>query len=270
MPGFKYNISEGIGYYTIDSFEETGKVKTCFSSRVGGVSTDEYACMNLGYKSGDTSSNIDKNISVLCKSTGIRLEDLVLSDQIHSDKCKIVGSGDRGKGIFKDSDIVGVDALITNNKNTAICIFTADCLPVFLFDTINEVIAVCHAGWRGIVNEILIKSINIMCTNFGSKPEHILAAIGPSIGPCCFSVGEEVITEFRKVFENIDCLVTKDNNKCSINLWNAGIEQLVTSGIFRSNITNSQLCTSCNSNHFYSYRRDNSKTGRMISILQLR
>ena len=268
MPGFKYNFLKGAGYYSIESFENTGKVRTCFSSRIGGVSEGMYNSLNLGYKSGDKKTDIDKNMNILCDAAEFNINDLVLSDQNHGSNCKIVNSGDRGKGIIIESDILGVDALVTNCRNLALCIFTADCVPVFLLDTENDVIALCHAGWRGIVGNIIPKTIDTMRRNFNTKPEKLLAAIAPSIGPCCFNVGTDVIKEFQNLFGDGENIIINENGNYKINLWNAAKEQLVKAGI-ESDIVNSEMCTFCNEKEFYSYRRDGKSTGRMVSIIQL-
>lgn len=269
MPGFSYNLNNGVGFYTIDEFERTGKVKTCFSSRNGGVSKSKYFSLNVGYKTSDDRINIHNNISILCKAVGFEINDLVLSDQVHGDRCRVVSSSDRGKGVIRESDISGVDALVTNCKDIAICIFTADCVPVYLLDIENNVAALCHAGWRGVINEIVLKTIDVMKVNFKSKPGNIIAAIAPSIGPCCFEVGYDVARVFQDYFENTKGIYFEEKGHFRINLWNAVAEQLIRAGI-NSNVVNSELCTCCNSDAFYSYRRDGFNTGRMASIMKLK
>jgi len=269
MPGFSFTLSNAIGYYTIDEFEKSRKVKTCFSTRIGGESTEGYSSLNLGYKSGDYKCIVDKNFKLLCQSACFDLENMVLSDQVHGDICKIVNSSDKGKGTVYESDIQGVDALVTNCKDVALCIFTADCVPVFLFDTVKNVVALCHGGWRGIINGIVPKTIEIMRSNFGSSPHDIMAAIGPSIGPCCFKVGHDVVKKFEDTFKVSSDIIIEHGGEYKINLWNAVTMQLKIEGLKGQNIFSSELCTSCNKDKFYSYRRDGSITGRMISIIQL-
>lgn len=269
MSGFSRKVDGGVGYYIIDEFEKNLGVKTCFSTRNGGVSEGPFSTLNLGYKSGDVIINIDKNIAALCDAAGFNIENLVFSDQIHGDVCRIVGKSDRGKGVTRESDIEGVDALITSERDVAICIFTADCVPVFIVDDVKEVIALCHGGWRGIVNGIVPNTLNIMKDYYGCKPKNITAGVGPSIGPCCFYVGEEVVNEFRKAFTDTRDMIIYEDGRFRINLWNAVTEQLKIWGLKSNNILNSKLCSSCNNSEFFSYRRDGCKTGRMISILQL-
>lgn len=269
MQGFELKYQNGVGYYSIKGFEDTGRVKTCFSTRTGGVSTGGYTSLNLGFSSGDDRSNVIRNIEILCSSAGFKMDDMVISDQVHGDRCRIVGAADRGKGVIGESDIKGVDALITVDRDVCICIFTADCVPVFLLDDERGVIALCHGGWRGIIGGIIPKTINKMAESFKSSPDGIKAAIGPSIGPCCFEVGEDVRKKFEEEFED-DCGVIIDNGtKHNINLWKAAYLQLKNAGLNENNIINSNICTCCRSGMFYSYRRDGACTGRMISMMKL-
>lgn len=269
MSEFEYKESGNVGYFAIRKFEESNRVKTCFSTRVGGVSEGSFYSLNLGYKSGDAKDNIDENFNILCKASGFDINNMVLSDQTHEAKYKIARGNDRGKGIVLDSDICGIDALITNERNVALCIFTADCVPVFLFDSTKNAIALCHAGWRGVVKEIIPKTIEAMKAEYCSEAENMFAAIGPSIGPCCFNVGQEVVMEFKNVFDDINQIVISEKGKIRIDLWKAVEVQLIKAGLLSENVTQSKLCTSCDNEKFYSYRREGSKTGRMVSILQL-
>lgn len=270
MPGFRYGLSDGVGYFTIDEFERGGKVSTCFSSRIGGVSESPYESLNLGFKSGEAFDNVRRNFARLCDSAGFKVEDLVLSDQVHGDICRSVGYGDRGSGIVSDGDIHRTDALTTDSRGVALCIFTADCVPVFLYDPENAAIGLCHAGWRGVVNGIVSKTVSEMKRDYGSRPSSVMAAIGPSIGPCCFRVGRDLADRFRGIFGGTGNIVIEDDYGFRIDLWEAVKTQLVGSGIRVVSIIESGLCTSCRESLFFSYRRDGASTGRMASIIQLR
>lgn len=252
MSGFSRKVSGEVKFLSIDEFEEIGKVRTCFSTKLKGINYSR-----------------DENIATFSRAAGFNMCDMVLSNQVHGNTCRVVGYGDRGKGVVRESDIKGVDALITNEKGIALCIFTADCVPVFLLDSENHAIGLCHAGWRGVVNGIVPKVIETMNQNYGSNAHNVIAAIGPSIGPCCFNVGQDVVREFNGIFKNTEDIIIKKSGKYSINLWNAVKSQLVYSGLNMESIICSNLCTSCNEELFYSYRRDGQKAGRMISILQL-
>ncbi|QXM07466.1 peptidoglycan editing factor PgeF [Crassaminicella indica] len=257
-------------YYSIPSFDETKLVKNCFTSRIGGVSKGQYETLNLGLKTDDLRENIIENFRLLCEGLEISINHLVFSDQIHGDNIKIVRKEDRGKGIIKDSDIIGVDALITNEKKIALVTVYADCVPIFLLDPVNKVIALAHAGWRGTVLKIGQKVIKKMVEEFKTNPQDCLAAIGPSIGKCCYEVDEGVIDEFNKNFTNLDKFVFfKGNSKYMLDLWQANKITLEEIGVLERNITISNMCTMCNQEVLFSYRGDKGVTGRMAAIMEL-
>ncbi|QEK11964.1 peptidoglycan editing factor PgeF [Crassaminicella thermophila] len=272
MNGFKKNITKsGVVYFSIPNFDNTGLVKSCFTSRVGGVSKDEYNSLNLGLKTCDKKENVINNYRLICEALDIPMSKLVCSDQVHGDNIKIVTEKDCGKGILKYSDIIGVDALITNIKNVALVTVYADCVPIFLLDPMKKVIALIHAGWRGTVSKIAKKVVKKMMEEFNSKPEECLAAIGPSIGKCCYEVDKGVIDKFNENFTNLDkFVISKGNNKYMLDLWEANKIVLKEIGILERNIIISGMCTMCNKEIFFSYRKANGITGRMAAIMELR
>ena len=269
MKGFELKQKNGVNYLSIPGFENSGMVRTCFSTRLQGVSKGGYSSLNMGLSSGDLRENVIENIKIICDATGFNIKDMVLPDQVHGSKCSIVKACDRGKGVDRGSDIKGVDALITSERGVVICILTADCVPIFLLDEESGVIAICHAGWRGIIYEVIPKTVLKMTESFLARPEEIKAAIGPSIGPCCFEVGDDVKDKFQESFGSDAGIINDKGAKCNIDLWSAACLQLENAGIKQENIIKSNLCTCCNKDYFYSYRRDGSKTGRMISMIEL-
>jgi YfiH family protein len=267
----KHQTDNGIIYYAIPSFDKTGIVKTCFTSRIGGVSKNPYNALNLGMNTEDLRENILENFRLLCEGLEISMNDLVFSDQVHGDHIKIVKEEDIGKGILRESDIIGVDALITNVKKIPLVTVYADCLPIFLLDPVKKIIALAHAGWRGTVLKIGKKVVKRMIETFQTNPKDCLAAIGPSIGKCCYEVDEDVINKFNKNFTNIDSFVfSKENNKYMLDLWQANKVSLEEIGLLEKNITISNLCTMCNRELLFSYRGDGGITGRMAAIMEIR
>jgi len=146
-------------------------------------------------------------------------------------------------------------------------VMVADCVPVILFDPVKKVSAVIHAGWRGTVKHITSNTVKTMTDRFGCDPADIIAGIGPSIGPCCYEVGEEVRTVVEQSFGTTrDYLVTKNHSdKPHFDLWYANHKQLTDSGVKPENIETSELCTRCNSQIFYSSRADKGITGRFAA-----
>ena len=163
---------------------------------------------------------------------------------------------------LKDREHEG-DALITNQPRQTIGIRTADCVPILIVNSSFRAIAAVHAGWRGSASEIAAKVIQQLITEFGSKPEHIHAAIGPCIRECCYEVSPNVAAQFTRWTTPL----VKANGKPNLNLAEVNARQLESAGVPRTQIFDSGLCTFCQSETFYSFRRDPSDPGRMISAI---
>jgi hypothetical protein len=267
--GFKRNESKGAVFYTIPSFEETGLTKHLFTTRIGGISSGEYASMNLSLKRYSSKEDIYKNFKIICDAGGFSYKDMVFSDQVHGDVVRKVTVNDRGKN-FGESDIEGIDALMTNEKGIPLVTFYADCTPLFFLDPVKKVIALAHAGWKGTVLNIGLKTVKAMEKEYGSSPEDILAAIGPSIYKCCYEVGDDVAGKFKETIAEWEkVLEKKPDGKWMLDLQEANYIELINCGIPDKNITVSRMCTHC-SDEFYSYRRDKGITGSMAAFIELK
>lgn len=176
------------------------------------------------------------------------ISNLATAKQIHSDHVLLVESpGDQGEG----------DALVSSIPDIGLVIRTADCLPVLIADPKNRAVAAIHAGWRGVVSEIVPKAINAMCRQFGSKPEDLVIAIGPGIGGCCFEVGPEVAAQFGL------------SGRTKIDLVETMCRQVGRNGVSPRQINAARLCTYCNPEVFESYRRDREAAGRMKAMIKM-
>lgn len=185
------------------------------------------------------------------------VEDVGFLNQIHSDKVFIY-----------DKNMSSGDGIITNKKNVAIGIFTADCVPVLLFDKKNEVIAAVHSGWKGTLSCITAKAVDLMINEYSSESENIFAYIGPHIGECCYEVGKEVQDKFNefKLYDNLEII---KNNK--LDLEKCIIKQLTNKGVNIDNIHSISSCTFCGDDYkLYSYRKSNGTDGRMFSFVFLK
>lgn len=158
------------------------------------------------------------------------------------------------------------DALISDRPGLALAIRTADCLPVLLADIKRRKIAVAHAGWRGVVQQIVPKTAGWLTKRFGTHAEDLRIAIGPGIGPCCFEVGPEVAVQFADLFPERQDL----GGKCKIDLAEAVRRQLRQLFITADHIETSGLCTCCDPDLFHSYRRDRDSAGRMMATIGIR
>lgn len=258
-----------IQFYNIKKHEDF--VTHGFTTRIGGVSRGECESLNLGFNRNDPKENVEENYRRIADALGIECENMVLSRQVHDNKIREVTTEDRGKGIFLENDLAGFDALMTDVPEVALVTFYADCVPVFFLDPVKKVIALAHSGWRGTVKEIGAETVRRMEERYGSRPEELEVAIGPSIGSCCFEVGEEVYDEFIKNLEWSEkyCKKTKEN-KWHIHLQDIIKQSLLHAGVGREKIVSSGICTKCNKAVFFSHRGDQGKTGSLAAIMQLR
>jgi YfiH family protein len=180
------------------------------------------------------------------------------------------------------------DALITRKRGVALAMSTADCVPLLFYDPVTEAIGVAHAGWRGTARGIAAATVAAMCEQFGSRPGDIYAGVGPSIGPCCYEVSEEVRelflgqrefadipteARFREliassvIFETLDL---PEKKSLRLNLWETNRNQLLLAGLAAEHIELPDICTSCVKERFFSHRAEAGRTGRFPAILALR
>ncbi|WP_242987469.1 peptidoglycan editing factor PgeF [Anaerobacterium chartisolvens] len=252
-----------IKFKKLDSYSDM--LVHCFTTRLGGSGG-----FNLGFNRGDSRERVVENYKKLADALDIDCRNMVLSGQVHDDRIYPADERDRGKGLFCESDIKGYDALMTNKRNTALVTFYADCVPIYLLDPEKKAIALVHSGWRGTVLEIASKTIDGMRNKYGCDPFDIQAVIGPSIGKCCFEVGEEVYSEFmqRLIWSSPHCKKT-GLDKWHIDLQSIIKSSIVNAGVKEENICLTGVCTKCNKDLFYSYRGDEGRTGSMAAVMQL-
>ncbi|WP_300278250.1 peptidoglycan editing factor PgeF [Peptacetobacter sp.] len=207
-----------------------------------------------------------KNINDLKKISSIynlNFENITNSNQIHSDIIRIITNDNVGK-------VENGDAMITNLANTPLIIYTADCVPIVLIDKNKKVVANIHAGWRGTYSKIVEKTIKSMLNKFGSNIDDIHCIIGPAIGPCCYEVSKELVDKFNTIITNNDCkFYIMKEDKFYIDLTEVNTYLLKKCGIKKENINNLRICTSCQNDSFYSYRKDNKTDKRIGTIVEI-
>lgn len=258
-----------------------------FSTRAGGVSEiDGEKVLNLGAVEWDTRENVDENKRRFQSALGASGLNLISLHQIHSDVVRIFNAN-----ISPTIQEKG-DALATNRPGLLVGVRTADCSPVLVVDPKKRVVAAIHAGWRGTLARIVVKTIGQMQMEFKSNPKDMLAAIGPTIGGCCYEVGTEVAADFSAKFSNasefFDELRTGDEpnplqwlnmmppghqpppKKVLLDLKKANKLQLLDSGLRAENIFVSDLCTSCDVARLFSYRKESTTSGRLLSVVGIR
>jgi len=241
-----------------------------FTSRIGGISQPPYNSLNMGLHVGDNAEDVALNRSLLANAIGVPFEACTFAEQVHGSQVSIVSQAERGKGRLDHEDSIRqVDALITAEPNTCLCVMYADCVPLYFVDPIKQVIAVSHAGWKGTAQDIAGNTVQMMKETYGCNPANILAAIGPSIGQCCYEVNQDVV---NKMAASVIPVVQPSNNsgKFMLNLQEINRLLMQKAGIVSSNIEISKLCTSCHTDQFYSYRAEGGTTGRMIAWLAIK
>lgn len=199
----------------------------------------------------------------------VPVKNITKSTQIHEDKILVIEDRHIGMGVTKESDIKNADGLLTDKKDIPLCIFTADCVPVLVADKNKRVVSAVHSGWRGTAKKIIVNAINIMVNEYKILKSDIICAIGPSIGKCCFEVSAEVIENMSHI-KNADlCYTKKENGKYMLDLNEINRQILLEAGIADKNIEVSDLCTKCEEELFFSYRRQGERAGRNASFIMI-
>jgi len=239
--------------YIFKAFSDSDLI-CAFSSRQSG---------NMSLVYGDTGDSL-KHRKEFLGGLGVDYRDLTCAKQVHGNQVAFVRQLDKGKGaLLSATALADTDGLITNFTKIPLAIFTADCLSVFLFDRVNKAIGLVHAGWRSSRAEISVKAVQLMKKNFNTLPENICIGFGPGIRECCHEVGEE----FKNFF---DYGLTKRNNRYYLDLSEVNKRQFLELGVKAANIFDSGICTSCRNKDFFSFRKEEKRCGRMISVAMLR
>jgi YfiH family protein len=229
------------------------------------VSSRDYG--NMALHTGDVREQVTANRKSFLDSLHLKLENMVAAQQIHSANIRIVGKKETGAGALSDQTAIPeTDALITSEKGIILGIFTADCLPIFIYDPLTPAIAIVHAGWRGTIAEICRLTLEKMIQTFKTDPGYCHVAIGPSICSACFEVSPEVAALFGKV--NPETVIqTESGFKIDLSGFNSFLFQ--RSGVKPENIDVANLCTGCLNEDFFSYRIEKGTKGRMMGIIAL-
>jgi YfiH family protein len=261
-------IRREIGSLQVWLFENLSMYKSLghfVSTRVGGHSSPPYDTLNLSFNVGDAPENVRGNRERLVAAMGIPLNSVTTAKQIHDDRIKVVSKALRGKGsVNYDEAIDDTDAMVTNVPNTCLMVLLADCVPLLLYDPSKEVIGVVHAGWKGTLRRIAQATIRTLQRHFGSSTQNILVGIGPSVGPCCYQVGKEVVSQVEQAFGTTRDIVRNRsaNGKGYLDLWEANLRQILDAGVPEKNIEIAGTCTCDHPDVFFSYRHERGNTGR--------
>lgn len=275
QPGMVENMEleiaeNGVGVLKFPELKEEGLAHG-FSSRIGGVSAGEFAAMNLGYDRGDPEENVQENYRLFAAALDIDPSTMVTGNQDHNINIRRVGKAEHGIGIWMPKDMKSVDGLCTNQPDTALVIYCADCVPVYYYDKVNRAIGLAHAGWKGTAAGMARAMVEKMQAEFNSKPEDIRVYIGPSISRDSFEVDEPVASVFAEL-ENSSLFVDGPDfmNKYHVDLWECNRQFLLKAGISPENIKIGGVCTVKNSDLVFSHRKTRGKRGSNAALLMLR
>ena len=260
MKNFVIYDNNNISYGYFPALVEVGFVNAC-SCRKNGESDIVAGTLNLALHVGDDVAKVLRNREAFAEAVGVSAERFTTCQQVHGSKVvrvteELIGSGAED---FANT-ITDTDALITNIPDVPLLLFYADCVPVLLADVETGAVGLAHAGWRGTVANIGAKTLAAMVEAFGSKPENILAAIGPSIGACCYEV-DDFVRDQASGYEEF--FAPKGGGKYQLDLWGMNAKQLQEAGVPAENIVVAGVCTNDNVDLFCSYRAEQGRTGRM-------
>ena len=266
----KAHTVDGVGYYTFPAFDAVSFVRHGFSTRLGGVSTGIYESMNLSFTRADKPDSVRQNFERFCKAVGVDSRDAVVSAQEHHTVIYNATAADRGRGVWRERGYTDIDGLITDEPDVVLFTQYADCVPLFFVDPVRRVVGTAHAGWRGTVAQIGAVTVERMCRDYGCRRENILAAIGPSIGPCCFEVDEPVYREFTLLPAFTPaCVRRAENGKFWIDLWQTNRNILLAAGVAENHLTVTDLCTKCYADVFWSHRVAGAKRGSLAGCIAI-
>lgn len=251
---------------------DTGIVEHCFTTRGGGVSKGIFSELNLSYTRGDDRETVDENYRRLAKALGVKVTDFVCSDQTHTTNVRRVGSKEKGYGVTRERGYRDVDGLITNEPGVVLATFYADCVPLYFVDPVHRAIGLSHSGWRGTVGRMGRVTIEAMAEEFGSRPEDIYGAIGPSICQDCYEVSEDVAECFEQEFapHTQQILEEKGNGKYQLDLWKCNEIVLLEAGILPEHLAVTNVCTCCNPKLLFSHRASKGQRGNLGAFLYLK
>jgi len=261
---FIENNKNGLIYMSSDKIA----ARHAFTTRYGGVSTGGFYSLNLGSNRGDDPDAVRENYRRVCQLMGVGIDDCAVTRQVHGNKVRVVTQED--KHVCMSSTPYEADGIVTNVKGLPIMCFVADCVPVLLWDGVNSVAAAVHCGWKSSVADILGEAIEKMCS-LGAEKEHICAAMGASIGKCCFETDDDVPEAIEKYLggDTEGLFAKRDDGKTMVDLRGANKRRLVQLGIKEENVDLSEECTMCSHEKYWSHRYTKGDRGSQAAVIVL-
>lgn len=249
-----------------DWLDKIPNLSVGFTSRDGGISVKPWSSLNCALHVGDSLEAVVENRKRLSAAAGFRFDAWTCAEQTHGSQVRVVAGSDAGAGRTSREDaFADTDGLVTNQPGIMLAAFYADCVPLFFADPVRRAVGIAHAGWKGTALQIAIRTAEKMTEAFGTRPEDLYAAIGPSIGPCCYEVDERVVQEIGLTYPE-----RKDNGRYMLDLKEANRQFMIRAGIKPNNIELTSYCTCCRTDLFFSHRGENGSTGRMTAWIGMK
>jgi polyphenol oxidase len=249
-----------------------------FTSRRGGVSKEAFDSLNCGLHVNDLPEDVIENRQRLAQAVGAPFESCTYAEQVHGKEIQVVTKTLAGAGnSSREAALQAKDGFVTNEPGVYLHALFADCVPLYFYDPVHRAVGLAHAGWKGTVLQIAKATLETMSAAYGTKPRDVLAAIGPSIGGCCYEVDDQVIARVDKALNELGIASAqesiyqlKSDGKFMLNLQQLNRQIMIKAGILPIHIEISTLCTSCRTDSFFSHRKEGGKTGRMAAWIGIR
>ncbi|MGO4346361.1 peptidoglycan editing factor PgeF [Paenibacillus sp. MCAF9] len=281
MEAFKHNQSaKGPSLFLLSEWElHYDRLNAGFTGRQGGVSEGHFSSLNMGLHVKDKDAAVISNRRLLTDAIGWPFEAWTCAEQVHGNRIWQVTEADKGKGRNSLDDVLrDCDAIMTNVPGVLLTSFYADCVPLYFYDPEHDAVALAHAGWKGTVQQIAIETVRAMEQAYGTDPKALVAAIGPSIGGCCYEVDGPVIEQVQALLTDLSLtpeeaesmLKQTEDGKANLDLKEINRQIMIKAGILPIRIELTEWCTGCRRDLFFSHRKEGGLTGRMASWIGIR
>jgi hypothetical protein len=244
-----------VGQLQAYRFPALSETQHAVFTRKGGFSPAPWTGLNLSQSVGDSAQNVTANFKLACQSVSISPLRTASSQLVHGDEVVVISDFSQQHRGLPEADI-----LITRIPGLTLTMRFADCVPLMFFDRVTRSVGLAHAGWRGTLKNVMGVTVNAMRYHFDSRPENLTVVIGPSIGPCCYRVGEDVFDAAGAALENSRSFFRQTETGLFFDLWRANLYQAREAGL--KDIALSRICTACRTDEFFSHRAERGKTGR--------
>jgi len=250
-------------YYQFEQWANSGQLVHGVFTRLGGVSQAPWSSLNLGGTVGDDQAAVRENHRRVYAALGLDGSRACTVWQVHSADTVVVR-----EAVPNRRWLARADGIVTDQPGLPLAMRFADCTPVLLYDPAHHAIGMAHAGWRGTVSGAAVSALDAMGTAFGTCPPDVQAAIGPSIGPDRYQVGEEVVEAIRHTFGQTDGLILRaEDGSAYLDLWAANRLALERAGVIQIEVAG--ICTASHTDEFFSHRAEAGKTGRFGAVMAL-